>query len=174
MGGTLDPFSGDANWLFHNNLFDQTLLSNWGFTNHHYNAYFNELNWDDFEPLNASEIVLTNLAYQTGPQGRFYVSTNSPLINSGSTSATNVGLYHFATTTNQVKETNSIVDIGAHYVAADVSGTPLDYDGDGVPDYFEDSSGNGSVDSGETDWLSPTDLGLRIFITRPARGSTLP
>lgn len=33
---------------------------------------------------------------------------------------------------------------------------PTDYDGDGTPDYVEDRNGNGSVDSGETDWqVSP-------------------
>jgi hypothetical protein len=44
------------------------------------------------------------------------------------------------------------VSVGYHYVATDASGAPLDYDGDGWPDYFEDQNGNGSVDSGETDW----------------------
>ena len=52
--------------------------------------------------------------------------------------------------------------------------TPLDYDGDGLPDYFEDRNGNGSVDSGETDWRSATDLGLKVWITEPKNNSNIP
>jgi hypothetical protein len=59
-------------------------------------------------------------------------------------------------------------------VAVNSSGQPLDTDGDGLPDYFEDLDGNGSVDSGETDWNDPDDWGLRVFITRPRNGSTIP
>jgi len=45
--------------------------------------------------------------------------------------------------TNQVPETNSIVDIGYHYVATDTHGNPLDSNGNGTPDYLEDVNGNG-------------------------------
>jgi len=51
-----------------------------------------------------------------------------------------------------VKETNSIVDIGYHYVAVDTNGIPLDSNGDGIPDYLQDANGNGLVDAGETNW----------------------
>jgi len=64
-----------------------------------------------------------------------------------------VGLYHFTTQTNQVKETNSVVDIGYHYVAVDGNNVPLDNDSDGLPDYLEDSNGNGSYAAGDlADW----------------------
>jgi hypothetical protein len=43
-----------------------------------------------------------------------------------------------------------------------------------MPDYFEDINGNGSVDSGETDWNSATDLGLRVFITEPKGNGSIP
>jgi len=56
---------------------------------------------------------------------------------------------------DQTKETNSPVDIGFHYVATDASGNPLDYDGDSLPDYFEDKNGNGTIDSGGSDWRDP-------------------
>ena len=50
------------------------------------------------------------------------------------------------------KETTSTVDIGFHYVATDSSGIPLDYDGDGLPDYYEDQNGDGFAQITETDW----------------------
>ena len=50
----------------------------------------------------------------------------------------------------------------------------FDYDGDGLPDYFEDSNGNGSVNSGETDWQSGGDLGLKVWITEPKSNSNIP
>jgi hypothetical protein len=76
-----------------------------------------------------------------------------------------------------VKETNSVVDIGLHYVAVSQVGdqwVPIDTDGDGWPDYFEDRNGNGQADSGETDWQTGGDWGLRVFITRPRTGTVLP
>src|SRR6266498_4099349 len=83
----------------------------------------------------------------------FYLQTNSPLFNHGSQNATNACLFHFTTVTNNVKETDSTVDIGFHYVALNAQlNTAADTDSDGTPDYLEDANGNGSVDSGETDW----------------------
>ena len=64
-------------------------------------------------------------------------------------------LYHHTATANQVKETNSIVDIGAHWVAIDpATGRPYDYDADTLADYLEDVSNDGFFDPtwGETDW----------------------
>jgi hypothetical protein len=125
-------------------------------------------------PTNLHDVLVTNFNWQTGPLGSFYVPTNSPLIHAGSRNATNAGLYHFTMLTSNVKETNTVVDIGFHYVATDTNGRPLDYDGDGVPDYREDTNGNGSVDSGETDWKDATDQGLRVYITRPKEGPAVP
>ena len=99
---------------------------------------------------------------------------SSPLINAGSMNATNAGLYHYTTTTNQVKETNSVVDIGFHYVAVNGSVEPEDTDSDGTPDYLEDADGDGATDSGETDPNDADDWGLRVLITRPKDGSTVP
>ena len=121
--------------------------------------------------------------YQTGPLGNFYYPTNGSstsltnLFDAGSRNATNAGLYHFTTTTNQVKEATTTVDIGYHYVAVDANGNPIDTDGDGIPDYLEDRNGNGVVDSGETDWQTPngaTDLGLKVWITEPKNNSSIP
>ena len=83
----------------------------------------------------------------------------------GSFTADLLGLYHFTTTTNvvaglEVKETNSIVDLGYHYVAVSNQLTtisPIDSDGGSVPDYLEDANGNGIADPGESDWRNPSD-----------------
>ena len=110
--------------------------------------------------LNSS-FFATSLAYASGPLGRYYIS-GTTLQDAGSRTAGNAGLYHFTTQTNQVKEANSPVDIGLHYVALGGAGQPADHDGDRFPDYQEDFNGNGSYDSGlgETDWVSPD----RFFI----------
>ncbi len=147
-------------------------------TYYDYNAFLT--NKARTTPTGAHDVIVTNFNWQAGGLGRFYLLTNSPLINVGSvTNAGLVGLYHFTMTTNlvsgwQVKETNSIVDIGFHYVATTSSGFPIDTDSDGVPDYWEDGNGNGTVNSGETDWQSATDPGLKVLITRPRSGAILP
>ncbi|MBI3851946.1 MAG: hypothetical protein HY298_16945 [Verrucomicrobia bacterium] len=160
-------------WNAFNNVFDTCWIGPAATCTNGYNAYINSTN--RISPTNVNDIVLTNaLGYQSGPLGDFYQPTNSSLINAGSvTNAGWVGLYHYTVTTNQVKEASSTVDIGFHYVAV-TNGVPIDTDSDGMPDYLEDANGNGTVNSGETDWQSATDLGLKVLITRPRNGSTIP
>lgn len=128
------------------------------------------------DPQGANDVIVTNFNWQTSWLGAFYVPTNSPLINVGSvTNAGLVGLYHFTLTTNlvsglQIKETNSVVDIGYHYVAVSSDGFATDTDGDGVPDYQEDVNGDGNTSGDPTSWedynsacgLSGSEV-LRIF-----------
>ena len=163
-------------WYVFNNIFDTCWIApvtaNSTCTNG-YNAYINSTN--RLNPNSPFDLVLSNaLVYQTGPLGSFYQPTNSPLIDVGSTTADQVGLYHYTTQTNQVKETNSVVDIGYHYVATDAYGNPIDTNNNGVPDYLEDANGNGLVDSGEVGWNITGDLGLKVLIIRPRNGSNLP
>jgi hypothetical protein len=152
--------AASTNYCVFNNDFDSctnvgnTTVS----TTNGYNAYLNSTGY--VYPTNATDIFLTNaLAFQTGPLGTFYQPTTSPLIDKGSTNANLVGLYHYTVITNlvnglEIKETNSIVDIGYHYVAVDSNGNPIDTDGDGIVDYLEDANGNGLVDNGETSWTN--------------------
>jgi hypothetical protein len=143
-------------WIVRDNTFDSCSLSEmeYSVTNDH-NAYIGR---SPLASSGGSDKTLTIADYQVGSLGKYYYPTNGTnlfvLIDAGSRSATNASLYHYTTTTNQVKEATSVVDIGFHYVATDSSGNPLDYDGDGLPDYFEDRNGNGTCDSGETDWQS--------------------
>jgi len=99
--------------------------------------------------------------WQSNWLGNYYLPTNSPLVDAGSTTANQVGLYNFTTQTNQVEETNSPVDIGYHYVALDARGNLLDNDSDGVPDWEDADPNNPSIGI------------LTIFIDSPANGATL-
>jgi hypothetical protein len=119
-----------------------------------YNAYTNASNLFPVGCAHDKKSVTFN--WQTGPLGNFYLPPTSVLTNAGDVTADVVGLYHFTTQTNQVKETNSIVDIGYHHVALDASGIAVDSDGDGLADYLEDANGNGIYDSGDPfDWRTP-------------------
>jgi len=145
-------------------------------TNYSYYDYNAFIQGQNRLPISgAHDVTVTNsFNWQTSWLGAFYQSTNSPLLNKGSTSATNVGLYHFTTQTNQTVEGTNIVSIGYHYVAVDQYGNPLDSNGDGIPDYLEDANGNGLVDSGEIGWNIVGDLGLKVLITQPRNGSNVP
>ena len=119
------------------------------------------------------------LDYLPGPLGNYYYPTNggnlSRLLNKGTGSAASLGLYHYTVSTKEVPEGNSVVSIGFHYVALDNNtGNPLDTNGDGVPDYLEDSNGNGLIDSGEIGWNIVGDLGLKVIISRPQSGTLIP
>ena len=189
-GGLHNYIRGNAGtWTFKDNLFDAVDISvQEAVLVHDYNAYTtNAIALTNPAPR-AIILTVTNVAYQPGTLGRFYLPTNLsshwPLTNTtqtvaayagGSTNANLLGLFHFTSTTNNVKETNTVVDIGYHYMATDANGVPLDYgDGDGVPDYLEDRNGNGSLDSGESNWLNGTDQGFRVWITRPKKGHVVP
>lgn len=112
---------------------------------------------------------ISTLDFQTGALGNYYYPASGSglarLINAGSASAAALSFYHYTTTTNQVKETNSTVDIGFHYIASSQTGQPSDFDGDTVPDYVEDTNGNGVVDAGETEW--------RVVITTHPQSQTI-
>ncbi len=120
---------------------------------YNYNAYLNGA--DRLYPQGANDVLLADYNWQASWLGNYYLPTNSPLINTGSVAnAASIGLYHYTTQTNQAKETNSVVDIGYHYVAVNSSGSPIDTDGDGSPDYYEDVNGDGSATGDPTSWLS--------------------
>jgi hypothetical protein len=159
-GGILDMGYNSTNtvWTCTDNLFESATTTTGAFSfNLSNNGYYATTSLGG-----SSNITLLTLDFQTGPLGRYYYPTNGTglnlLIDAGSRTADLAGLYHYTSSTNQVKETNSVVNIGFHYVATDANGLPLDFDGDIIPDYLEDSNGNGTADTGETDWQAYNSL----------------
>jgi hypothetical protein len=186
-GGTVRFYHNctNLNWTVHDNLFDcDTLYTQGSNLDAAQNGYRNGVT-----ALSGEYLPKTGLYpdYQSGAitnylgyLGNYYYPTSGSstsltnLINTGSRAASAAGLYHYTTTTNQVIEGTTQVDVGFHYIALGGSGNPIDTDGDGFPDYLEDRNGNGTVDSGETDWQSATDAGLKAYITEPKGNSNIP
>ncbi len=105
-----------------NCAFDETAFSvsdgytnNPTYTDYDYNAFIDGAQYTN--PRGSNDILVTNFNWQTGTRGNFYLSTNSALINRGSQTADEAGLYHFTTQTNEVREAATQIDIGYHYVA---------------------------------------------------------
>jgi hypothetical protein len=148
-------------WTVKDTAFDGTSfsISDWyhgtNYTTFDYNAYNTAYtNWQTLEVVGPHDIQTNFCPWQTSWFGNYYQATNSTLLHAGSTTADQVGLYHFTVTTNQAVEGASQVSIGYHYVATDQYGNPLDTNGDGIPDYLEDANGNGIYDAGDLgDWL---------------------
>ena len=164
--GVMAIEGNQASYHIHDNYFHDTQLFQFTPSDpyHGHNGYIVNTNVWGFYRTN--DVILTHRPmFLTGVGGPYYYSDTdgllSTLINAGSRGAEVAGLYHFTTLTNQVKETNSTVDIGFHYVALDGNGLVWDTDGDGVADYLEDLDGDGLADAGETDWKvyeSPNNL----------------
>jgi hypothetical protein len=154
------------NWrvLIQNCAFDETAINldagsqGWTWLTSDYNATNIEATYGSIK-LPGSHNVAPSGSYdwQSSWFGNFYLPTNSALINAGNTNANLLGLYHFTTQTNQIKEAKSKVDIGYHYVALNAEGCPIDSTKNGVPDYEKDANGNGVPDGGELLWGIPSD-----------------
>jgi hypothetical protein len=130
-----------------------------------YNAYLHGATNTIFTNTDITNITF---AWVGGPLGAYYQANNSPLLTNGSTYATNLGLYHYTVTTNNVVEGTNIVSRGYHYVALGTNGLPLCTSGDGVADYLADVNGNNSNGTGSwTNYISPNGLtvasGLLVF-----------
>ncbi|MCX6925126.1 MAG: hypothetical protein NT154_18220, partial [Verrucomicrobia bacterium] len=144
-------------WQVQDNLFDLcglTFVADYG--SNYVTRSYNGFTTNTVNAFGGASNKINLLSdYQSGPLGDYYYPTNggsyslTNLINSGSTWATNVGLYHFTTTTNQVKEAGTKVDIGFHLVALGTNGLPVSTSGDGLGDYLKDSNGNGVYDSAD-------------------------
>jgi hypothetical protein len=137
----------------HDNAFDNCTIASTQVENSH-NGYINCS--ATLSPSGASNVILTSFAYGTGPLGNYYqVSTNFSDMGSVANAAL-VGLYHYTTTSEQLKEVMSPLDIGFHYVTLGTNGLPVDTDGDGLADYWEDANGNSAYDASDPcSWGNP-------------------
>ncbi len=182
----LDPITTTQGyWQLQNNLFDMEGFSQTSQSlDYDYNGWWT--NFGSYNPLvgpvsgqlsstttsdgttnGLNDQYLTNPpSYQAGPFGNYYMAQNTLLATNGSTTADQLGLYHYTTATNQAAQSNSVVDIGLHYLAASYSTNgwvPLDTDGDGIPDYVENWHGDGNYSihtDSETDWRNPMTDGV--------------
>lgn len=187
-----------AKWDIENNAFDGTGFAegddyhgteNTTFDHNAYNT--NNLAWQSYpfpyppqygmlEVTNVTDRRVGSYGWESGFLGNFYLPAGGPLINTGSLSAASstIGLFHFTVMTNllanglQIKETNSIVDLGVHYVATDSNGVPISTAGDGWADYLKNVAGTGVYESGVdpfnwTNYFSTNGLtsanGLEVF-----------
>jgi hypothetical protein len=144
-----------------NNVFDGVTASLDGLVG--YNAYLHGATNATFQ---ASDIR-TNLTWLGGPLGSYYQATNSPLLTNGSTYASNLDLYYYTVTTNNVIEGTNIISRGYHYVALGTNGLPLDTNSNGIPNYLENPNGSGVLDPGEFLW------DFVITIDNPVNGSVI-
>ena len=148
-----------------NNAFDGAIVNIAGTTG--WNAFLNSAT---VTQSTSTHDITTSLTWATGPLGNFYQATNSLLLNAGSNTADQVGLYHYTVLTDQIAETNGAVSIGYHYVALGANLLPLDSNSDGIPDYAQDANGNGLVDNGETNWSGPPN---NVVMLNPPNDSVL-
>jgi hypothetical protein len=134
----LEPVEASmGNWVFKDNLFDRVEFMQE--TNlpldYNYNGYWPkqpwELMWGNSTQLmpsaggnvsGAHDVVLSSAPpYQSGPFGNYYLPDTTPLYGTGSDTAADLGLYHFTTQPDQVKEGDEPaghkVNIGLHYIA---------------------------------------------------------
>ncbi len=161
---TANAFTFRDNFFYGNNLTNNLVI--WGTLVYDHNGYVT--NCDRLGIGTGDVIVATDFTFQSSWLGNYYQPTNSPLIDAGSRNATNAGLFHYTTQTNQVKEGITPVDIGYHYVAVDATGKPVDSNGDGIPDYLADKNGNGVKDPGESPWgIIAIDDNAQTFELQP-------
>jgi hypothetical protein len=107
----------------------------------------------------GNEVTLSSAPpYQFATFGKFYLPDTTALYGAGSRSPADAGLYQYTTRTDQTKEgdetSGHMINIGIHYVAADSFGQPKDANSDGIPDFIEDATGNGSITS---DYMEATN-----------------
>jgi len=131
-GGSLglDPYATAMPISIRDCTFDGTIIqildyaTNTGNADYNYNGFTNTSG--EFPVGGGADVIVTSgFNWQSSWFGNYYLPSSSTLINGGDVTADQLGLYHFTTQTSQIPETNSLVDIGYHYVATDGGGNPL-------------------------------------------------
>lgn len=152
--------SGNPTWGIQNNLFDTSsglfyYTDDYGLEGHPFVVTGNNAftTGSDNYLGGTGDIEDLTADFASGPLGPYYYPSTggnlSELIDAGTGTAPDLGLYHFTTRPDQAKEGSSSLDIGFHYVALTSGSVPFDFDGDGLPDYLEDSAGDGYFIGGD-------------------------
>lgn len=162
---TYDNGSVNPTWTFKDNLFDGTsqVLNGSGWSTYILRTHngFTIGTATNYNGSNGKTGLSTDYQINGTWGNRYYPASGAApslasLIDTGSRTRESAGLYHFTVksvaTTKEGADIPTTVDVGFHYVGLSGSGMPNDYDGDGLPDYFEDRNGNNAIDSGETHW----------------------
>ncbi|MEI7728667.1 MAG: LamG-like jellyroll fold domain-containing protein [Verrucomicrobiota bacterium] len=165
LHGALWLTNGNSStWSFYDNLFTTNDVLQSGNVDNNYNGYTADAT--RLSPSGNNDVVLAinNIPFQAGPLGRHYLPVNNsditPLLNAGSATADALGLYHYTATYDQAKETNSVVDLGHHYVACTATITTF------TNVWLEDALPNGVWYSSTTD-----DWGNWVTSPSPQSGS---
>jgi hypothetical protein len=142
------PYESTNEITFRDNLFDRTILSGSADVANSYNGYL--INSNRLSPNGATDVIVNSITYETGPLSRFYLPTNSVLVNTGSVNnAALKGMYWHSSFTNGTWEGNSQLNIGLMFIAV-TNGVAVDSDGEGLASYLEDANGNGTTETTET------------------------
>ena len=148
IDGSFTFDGGNSTWRIYDNVFDKTKRYYDSSAIGSSNIYAGTASGDQTPlPTDIAYVPVNSLSYSTGALGRFYAP--SLLADIGSRNADAAGLYHFTTSTNQVKELASRVDAGFHCVALNTGNEFVDADADELGDYLEDTTANGLFDSGD-------------------------
>lgn len=94
--------------------------------------------WSEMWPNNDANSIIADPCFVHGPRGNYYLSQiasgqafDSPCVDAGSNTATNLGMDVFTTRTDSIGDTG-IVDMGYHYAL-----NPADIDEDGNVDFID-------------------------------------
>lgn len=173
--------SGYGTRIMRDNFFDQAVIYQDGtWTEEDYNGYVTGFN--RLSPNQTTDKVISAAGYLTGKLGIYYYNLTpmGTLIDADDTrSPATAGLFQYTVKAiaNSKEGTDSYptkLDLGFHYVGTDSNGNPLDYDGDGIPDYIEDAKGDGDPNGNPKAWQtynSPNGLtsGSALQVFTPLR-----
>jgi hypothetical protein len=137
--------------------------------NHNYNAHTTTYYPTPYGPNDI--IVNSNPSATAGALGSYY-NSDSRLLNAGSRLATDAGLCHYTTTTDQAKDGWSTVDLGYHYVSLNgptdrvIAKTRLAVDASAGSAFVEEAI-NGLIT--DTGWISATGYSRWLRVQLPGR-----
>lgn len=109
-------------WTIKDNAFQETSITgSSSYITRGHNAYLGTVSPTPAGWGRTGDVTLSSFDYVTGPLGDFY-HAGTRLKNLGSRPAAGAGLYHHTTQADRLKEADTQVDIGFHYVGVDLSG----------------------------------------------------